>query len=459
MCDLPGSPRPAHASPAKQQELKAQRGALRRRRNLAKTPVGSPAGRSWCAQPQGAVGAGGSVLVDAEEPHAVELGQLGQEDAEQGGRVDHEVCGVVLGVEAGEEVQHHRGDAEELARGGALHPVVDLLPVREEAIPALVRGFKRGPLHCVQQQVHHQVVQDVGERPDHGDAEHGDAEQDDVQGAHRQPVGQPAAAAARHARVGVQLAVRHAHVHPAGGTGLSAAFWGRFPKSLHFGARCRAAPGSSPGARQRAQRGRRRCPELAELKQECLARGLEAKGNKQDLINRLQAYLEEHAEEEANEEDVLGEEIEEEEQKPAEPPVKVEEPPVKPPDVNTEKKVVKITSEISQMERMQKRAERFNVPVSLESKKAARAARFGLATVSTKGLSADSKPTVNMDKLKERAQRFGLNVSSLSKKSEEDEKLKKRKERFGIVTSSAGAGATEDTEAKKRKRAERFGIV
>ncbi|KAM6112327.1 SAP domain-containing ribonucleoprotein isoform 2-T3 [Phoenicopterus ruber ruber] len=175
---------------------------------------------------------------------------------------------------------------------------------------------------------------------------------------------------------------------------------------------------------------------LAELKQECLARGLEAKGNKQDLINRLQAYLEEHAEEEANEEDVLGEEIEEEEQKPVEPPAKAEEPPVKSPDVITEKKVVKITSEISQMERMQKRAERFNVPVSLESKKAARAARFGLATVSTKGLSADSKPT-----------------------SEEDEKLKKRKERFGIVTSSAGAGATEDTEAKKRKRAERFGIV
>lgn len=33
---------------------------------------------------------------------------------------------------------------------------------------------------------------------------------------------------------------------------------------------------------------------MAELKQECLARGLEAKGNKQDLINRLQAYLEEH---------------------------------------------------------------------------------------------------------------------------------------------------------------------
>nr|XP_056713969.1 SAP domain-containing ribonucleoprotein isoform X1 [Euleptes europaea] len=198
---------------------------------------------------------------------------------------------------------------------------------------------------------------------------------------------------------------------------------------------------------------------LAELKQECLARGLETKGNKQDLINRLQTYLEQHAEEEANEEDVLGEETEEEEQKPVDTPVKEETPVEKSAEVGAEKKVVKITSEIPQTERMQKRAERFNVPVSLESKKAARAARFGMPTASTKGLAAESKTTVNIDKLKERAQRFGLNVSTVSKKTEDDEKLKKRKERFGIVTSSAGAGTTEDTEAKKRKRAERFGIV
>lgn len=46
----------------------------------------------------------GSVFVDAKDPHAVELRQLGQEDAEQGGGVDHEVRGVVLGVEAGEKV-------------------------------------------------------------------------------------------------------------------------------------------------------------------------------------------------------------------------------------------------------------------------------------------------------------------------------------------------------------------
>uniref|UniRef100_A0A2I3S5N7 SAP domain-containing ribonucleoprotein n=1 Tax=Pan troglodytes TaxID=9598 RepID=A0A2I3S5N7_PANTR len=190
---------------------------------------------------------------------------------------------------------------------------------------------------------------------------------------------------------------------------------------------------------------------LAELKQECLARGLETKGIKQDLIHRLQAYLEEHAEEEANEEDVLGDETEEEETKPIELPVKEEEPPEKTVDVAAEKKVVKITSEIPQTERMQKRAERFNVPVSLESKKAARAARFGISSVPTKGKSTEI--------LLRKAQRFGLNVSSISRKSEDDEKLKKRKERFGIVTSSAGTGTTEDTEAKKRKRAERFGIA
>uniref|UniRef100_A0A670YBH1 SAP domain-containing ribonucleoprotein n=1 Tax=Pseudonaja textilis TaxID=8673 RepID=A0A670YBH1_PSETE len=185
---------------------------------------------------------------------------------------------------------------------------------------------------------------------------------------------------------------------------------------------------------------------LAELKQECLARGLEAKGNKQDLINRLQTYLEQHAEEEANEEDVLGEETEEEEQKPLDNPIKEEMTTETSPEISAEKKVVKITSEIPQMERMQKRAERFNVPVSLESKKAARAARFGMPTVSNKGLNTESKTPVNMDKLKERAQRFGLNVSTISRKTEDDEKLKKRKERFGIVTSSAGAGTTEDTE-------------
>ncbi|XP_075708222.1 SAP domain-containing ribonucleoprotein isoform X3 [Rhinoderma darwinii] len=210
---------------------------------------------------------------------------------------------------------------------------------------------------------------------------------------------------------------------------------------------------------------------LAELKQECLARGLDVKGNKSDLVNRLQTYLDEHAEEEANEEDVLGDETEEEEQKPveAQAPLKEDEPSDKPEEKSqhqqmcsspsggrgeetlsqqsplpfasikreeeTEKKLVKITGAVPQTDRLQKRAERFSVPANADSKKAARAIRFGLPSTEQKG-----------------------ETTAVKTPSEDDEKLKKRKERFGIVTSSASV-TNDDVEAKKRKRSERFGIV
>lgn len=52
----------------------------------------------------GVLSSGLSVLVNPKDPHAVQLGQLGDEDREQGRRVDHEVGLVVFGVEAGEYV-------------------------------------------------------------------------------------------------------------------------------------------------------------------------------------------------------------------------------------------------------------------------------------------------------------------------------------------------------------------
>ncbi|KAI1891072.1 hypothetical protein AGOR_G00160140 [Albula goreensis] len=201
---------------------------------------------------------------------------------------------------------------------------------------------------------------------------------------------------------------------------------------------------------------------LAELKQECAARDLDVKGNKGELIARLQAYLEEHGEEEMNEEEVLGEDTEEDIPKVEEAQKQKPQEQLEPvPAEETEKKVVKITSSVTLEEKLKKRAERFNVPASVDSKKAARAARFGLpvtAPTSTQGTAVNSKPAVDVDTLKKRAQRFGMNVSSVSKKVEDVEKLKKRKERFGIVTSAAATGP-DDTEAKKRKRAERFGNV
>uniref|UniRef100_A0A8C7RF85 SAP domain-containing protein n=1 Tax=Oncorhynchus mykiss TaxID=8022 RepID=A0A8C7RF85_ONCMY len=147
---------------------------------------------------------------------------------------------------------------------------------------------------------------------------------------------------------------------------------------------------------------------LAELKQECAVRGLAVKGNKGDLIGRLQAYLEEH--DEVNEEEVLGElEDNPKEEEISETPAEVAVEKAAVPEKDAEKKVVKITA-----------------------------------------------PSVADEVLKKRAERFGMNVSSVAKTVEVDEKLKKRKERFGILTAAAVVGA-EDSEVKKRKRADRFG--
>uniref|UniRef100_A0A8C7CMD4 SAP domain-containing ribonucleoprotein-like n=1 Tax=Oncorhynchus kisutch TaxID=8019 RepID=A0A8C7CMD4_ONCKI len=150
------------------------------------------------------------------------------------------------------------------------------------------------------------------------------------------------------------------------------------------------------------------CFVLAELKQECAVRGLAVKGNKGDLIGRLQAYLEEH--DEVNEEEVLGElEDNPKEEEISETPAEVAVEKAAVPEKDAEKKVVKITA-----------------------------------------------PSVVDEVLKKRAERFGMNVSSVAKTVEVDEKLKKRKERFGILTAAAVVGA-EDSEVKKRKRADRFG--
>uniref|UniRef100_A0A8C7IEG1 SAP domain containing ribonucleoprotein n=1 Tax=Oncorhynchus kisutch TaxID=8019 RepID=A0A8C7IEG1_ONCKI len=175
---------------------------------------------------------------------------------------------------------------------------------------------------------------------------------------------------------------------------------------------------------------------LAELKQECAVRGLEVKGNKGDLIGRLQAYLEEHGMVDLTfllrvylQDDPKEEEINE---RPAEEAAG--------------------EAAVPEKSKLQKRAERFNLPATADSKKEARAARFGLPAptpASTPGAPvANSKPTVSVEVLKKRAERFGMNVSPVAKTVEVDEKLKKRKERFGILTAAAAVGA-EDSEVQK----------
>lgn len=156
---------------------------------------------------------GGSVLVDPKDPDSVELGQFGDQDAHQGDGVDYEVYPVIFRVETGEEIQHDGRDGQELARCRELHPIVHLLPVREQPGFPLVRRLKGRSFHRVQEDVHTHVVDDVGESPNHGDTEEGDAEEDHMQQANPQHVGEPDAPAVHDAGVGVHLTVRRPHVH------------------------------------------------------------------------------------------------------------------------------------------------------------------------------------------------------------------------------------------------------
>lgn len=124
------------------------------------------------------------------------------------------MCSIVLGVEAGQDVKNNGRDGEELPGCGELDAVVHLLPVRQETSLALIRGLKWGPLNCMQKQVHHQVMNDVRQGPDQGNAEERDTEQDDVQHGDQQQVSQPDPTAVHHPCIGIHLAVSHAHIHP-----------------------------------------------------------------------------------------------------------------------------------------------------------------------------------------------------------------------------------------------------
>jgi len=117
------------------------------------------------------------------------------------------------------------------------------------------------------------------------------------------------------------------------------------------------------------------------------------------------------------------------------------------------------------------RAKKFNLPLSESDRKNLRAERFGTGNDSK--ATAPSKLTTNNVKLdpellQKRAQRFGVPVVKTSKtasttaKPEDEEKLKQRAERFGlpketetIQGSSNGAGKIGDEKLLKRQM--RFG--
>lgn len=219
---------------------------------------------------------------------------------------------------------------------------------------------------------------------------------------------------------------------------------------------------------------------IADLKRELHIRGLKISGNKSELMERLQKYLEEHE----------GAEIEDDDEEAAllaevdTPSVKTPEKPIasdgnEKTEMNKEEPAASLStadkdsevpvaivnadedkttkskplSAMTEQEKKEARAKKFGLKpneLSESARKEARAKKFGLKT-------ADLNDT---DRIEKRKQRFGdssQNGSSVVSKSDDTDKLKKRAERFGSVTSSTSNTSQQDEALEKRKK--RFGNI
>lgn len=212
---------------------------------------------------------------------------------------------------------------------------------------------------------------------------------------------------------------------------------------------------------------------MAELRKELQDRGLKTSGNKQELVDRLQQYMEEHEGAEVADDDILKEvgEVDDpltEDQKVEDVSLTSDKEQEKTVDTNPtqvpttdedceQKPVENSVSDLQSVqsntdeERRKMRAEKFGLTIAdmnPEARKAARTERFGTAAIG--GASAPSS-----DILKKRAERFGTVTKDIPKHSEDDERRRKRQARFGGDSLSVGTGDID----KKKKRAERFGLI
>jgi len=196
---------------------------------------------------------------------------------------------------------------------------------------------------------------------------------------------------------------------------------------------------------------------VTQLRQELTERGLDSKGRKAVLVERLENALREassSATTRVNDSFQVGEQTSNTSaNQPSESSAHVE-AGIATDSASVLPSVSNTSSNPLSVENKQARAERFGIPLheSEEAKRKRRAERFGIVS--------------EEDRKKARAERFGI-VS-------EDEKKLKRKERFGILTEedkkrhraerfAAGsnprrAALTDEQKAKMKDRAERFGM-
>ena len=82
----------------------------------------------------------------------MKAGQLRYEDKGETDKIEDKMELVVLGVGAGQDEEDDGGDGQELAGRGVLDAVVNLLPVGQAAVGALVKGHPRVRFHLKQRE-------------------------------------------------------------------------------------------------------------------------------------------------------------------------------------------------------------------------------------------------------------------------------------------------------------------
>lgn len=234
---------------------------------------------------------------------------------------------------------------------------------------------------------------------------------------------------------------------------------------------------------------------VADLKAALKSKGLPVSGNKQDLIERLQASLLDDGDDLLDQDDSMTEEAilkAEEELKVTKSPEKVAAaspakaaptPVTSKPETakaasdkenagdTTNTSPVKVVSKATEEEveaKIKARAERFGGFQSDEAKKLARAAKFGTGAATKGSTKLGGAPSADLDTLKKRAERFGTNTSTSLKKMEVNEAIKRRQERFGVVDKNepkpkkinfnSGVNSVVVDE-KMKSRAQRFGLA